>query len=442
MIGGAVEHELELAADGDELPAFPARRRASAAVRTCRPQGSCWRAAASRMRVSVPSMASFGHGAVGGSHRVGQVVGADEDGVDAGDGVDLVGDLDGLDVLGLDDDEDLVVGVLVVLLGRAAVVDGVQAAADRAVAARGVLGRGDDRAGLVGVHDHRRDDPHRAAVEHHLDVLVLAGGDAGQRDAAGVGDGAEHQGGGLDVGVGVLHVDGQPGKPGARHEPRGDDAPQREPGADLNRASSAESHVATASSAGEKREPNPQGRASESSEAQPSGGLRFTFRVPELRADVGVLPDPNFGLGLAAGLRHHAWRFLASGTFWLAQDHEAGPFLGYGAHFGRVSGELSGCRGFRVSGFELAPCLLLSLDDVSARGTGVGISSTSPQTAWLSLGAGLQGLWSLSRGFGLVFGVSFRVPTSRPHFVSEGVGEIFQVGPVALGIVLGCEGRL
>ena len=209
-----------------------------------------------------------------------------------------------------------------------------------------------------------------------------------------------------------------------------------------NRASSAESHVAAASSVAEKREPNPQGRASESGEAQPSGGLRFTFRVPELRADVGVLPDPNFGLGLAAGLRHHAWRFLASGTFWLAQDHEAGPFLGYGAHFGRVSGELSACRGFRVSEFELAPCLLLSLDDVSARGTGVGISSTSPQTAWLSVGAGLQGLWSLSRGFGLVFGVSFRVPTSRPHFVSEGIGEIFQVGPVALGIVLGCEWRL
>jgi hypothetical protein len=205
-----------------------------------------------------------------------------------------------------------------------------------------------------------------------------------------------------------------------------------------NRASSAESQVATASSVAQKQEPNPQGRASDSGEAQPLG-FRFTFRVPELRADVGVLPDPNFGLGLAAGVRHRAWRFLASGTFWLAQDHEVGQLLGYGAHFGRVSGELSGCRGFRFSEFELAPCLLLSLDDVSARGTGVGISSTSPQTAWLSVGAGFQGLWSLSRGVGLVFGVSFRVPTSRPRFVSEGVGEIFQVGPVALGFVLGCE---
>ena len=73
--------------------------------------------------------------------------------------------------------------------------------------------------GLVGVHHHRRDDSHGAAIEDHLDVFVLAGGDAGQGDAAGVGDRREHVRGGLDVGVGVLHVDGQPRKPDPRHEP-------------------------------------------------------------------------------------------------------------------------------------------------------------------------------------------------------------------------------
>ena len=59
------------------------------------------------------------------------------------------------------------------------------------------------------------------------------GRDAGQRDAAGVGDGAEHHGGGLDVGVRVLHVDRQPGESGPRQEPRGDHAAQREPRPDL-----------------------------------------------------------------------------------------------------------------------------------------------------------------------------------------------------------------
>ena len=219
----------------------------------------------------------------------------------------------------------------------------------------------------------------------------------------------------------------------------------------LDRASNAEgravgpeSHAQAISPAAEKLEPNDdQGRASEAGGSKPST-FRFTFRIPELRAELGVFPDPSFGLGLAAGLRHDAWRFLAAATFWLAQDHQAGPFLGYGAHFGRVSSELSGCRGFRLSEFELSPCLLLSLDDVSARATGLGISSANSRTAWLSAGAGFQGLWALNHHVNFVFGVNARVPTSRPRFISNGIGEggaeeIFQVGPAAFGVVLGCE---
>ena len=75
-------------------------------------------------------------------------------------------------------------------------------------------------------------------------------------------------------------------------------------------------------------------------------------------------PDASYGMGLGAGARHDAWRFLISGTFWLSHDYQAGPFLGYGAHFSRVSGELSACHGFRFGSFELAPCVLLTVDDV------------------------------------------------------------------------------
>ena len=179
-------------------------------------------------------------------------------------------------------------------------------------------------------------------------------------------------------------------------------------------------------------------RASDPARSNPTR-WRFAFRVPELRTDLGVLPAPSYGIGLAAGLRHDAWRLLASATFWLGQDYESGPFVGYGAHFGRVSGELSACRGWQFSAIELAPCLLLSLDDVSARGTGVGVSSTNPRIAWLSVGAGFQGLWSLGRSASLVLGVSGRISTSRPRFVSESVGQVAQVGPAAFGVVLGCE---
>src|SRR5207249_11153357 len=108
------------------------------------------------------------------------------------------------DVLGLEDDQDLIVGLAVVVVGGGGEVHRVQAAADGAVASGGVLGRRDDGAGLGGVHDQRRDEAHRSAVEHLLDILMLACRDAGQGDASRVGDGAEHQGGGLNVGVGVL----------------------------------------------------------------------------------------------------------------------------------------------------------------------------------------------------------------------------------------------
>ncbi|HYQ01527.1 MAG TPA: hypothetical protein VER96_22795 [Polyangiaceae bacterium] len=177
------------------------------------------------------------------------------------------------------------------------------------------------------------------------------------------------------------------------------------------------------------------------SDASDSNATRwhFVLSAPELRTDIGALPNAGYGLGFGAGARHDAWRFLISGTFWLAQEYQPGPFVGYGAHFGRMSGELSGCHGFQVAGFELSPCLLFTVDDVAARGTGTGISSSNPRTAWLSVGAGLQGLWSLGRQAALVFGVNGRVATSRPRFVSEGVGEISQVGPAAVGVVLGCE---
>ncbi|HET7543211.1 MAG TPA: hypothetical protein VFK05_25230 [Polyangiaceae bacterium] len=180
------------------------------------------------------------------------------------------------------------------------------------------------------------------------------------------------------------------------------------------------------------------GQEAEADGAQPRRN-RFLLRVPELRTDIGVLPNASYGLGLGVGMRHDAWRFLLSGSLWLAQNYESDEFVGYGAHYGRVSGELSACHGFHMTAFELAPCALVWLDDVAARATGVGVSSTNPRTAWLSLGAGLQGIWSLGRHAALVFGVNGRVATSRPRFVMESVGEISQVGPVALGVALGLE---
>ena len=70
------------------------------------------------------------------AHARGQVVGPDEDGVDAGDGVHRVEVADRVDVLALQDDEEFVVGAGVVLGRRGREVEGMDAAADGAIAPR------------------------------------------------------------------------------------------------------------------------------------------------------------------------------------------------------------------------------------------------------------------------------------------------------------------
>jgi len=166
---------------------------------------------------------------------------------------------------------------------------------------------------------------------------------------------------------------------------------------------------------------------------------RFLLRAPILRSDVGVLPALSYGVGFAAGVRRDSWRFIASGTYWFPQTRDAVILPDYGGRFTRLSAELSACRGSQFASFELSPCLLLALDDVSARGTGLAVESTARRASWFSAGAALDGLWHLDRHAALLLGINARVATSRPRFVSEGIGEIAQIGPAAFGVALGCE---
>ena len=167
---------------------------------------------------------------------------------------------------------------------------------------------------------------------------------------------------------------------------------RREPAArEQSSLERAESHVAAASTVAEKREPNPQGQRVPS-RAQPiRRAFASPFACPSCAPTWACCPIPISALVSRRGFATELGGFWPPERSGSRRITRPGRSLGYGAHFGRVSGELSGCRGFRLSEFELAPCLLLSLDDVSARGTGVGISSTSPRTAWVSRGRWFSG---------------------------------------------------
>ena len=134
----AVGHEPQLAVDGDELPALgDARLRLLDAERVNARRDLVPLAAREDVRERLLERLRRGRLAVGVAHARGQVVRADEDRVDAGHGEDLVGVPHRLDVLALEDDEDLVVGLRVVVGGGGGEVQGVDAAADAARLPRG-----------------------------------------------------------------------------------------------------------------------------------------------------------------------------------------------------------------------------------------------------------------------------------------------------------------
>ena len=229
-------------------------------------------------------------------HRLEEVVGADEKGVDAGDGEDLVGPLDRVDVFGLDDDEDLVVGPLVIRAGVGAKIDGMEETAHGALAERRVAGRGHHRLGFGARVDHRHDDPEGAVVENALDVLGGVEGNAHQRHRPHAAihprkrslrrHGAKRRHGRLDVHRRMLEFDRQPIEADAGEQAGGRRVGEAEPRPDARLATTellpngVPSHRIGARRVGEARTSGLAtcfGRRPERQETIASAAIRLTF---------------------------------------------------------------------------------------------------------------------------------------------------------------------
>src|SRR5262249_57077983 len=109
------------------------------------------------------------------AHAGGQVVGADENRVDAADREDRVGILDRLDMLALQDNEQFVVDVIVIIVGGGSEVQGVHAAAHRPSAERRIAHGGDSVFGFLAAIHHRHDDAVRPVIQYAFDVIVPVG---------------------------------------------------------------------------------------------------------------------------------------------------------------------------------------------------------------------------------------------------------------------------
>ena len=185
-----------------------------------------------------------------------------------------------------------------------------------------------------------------------------------------------------------------------------------------------------------KAEPSPESATSSES----SRRWAVLLRAPTVALDFGPLPEPAFGIGFGVGMRFEAWRIVLAGRVSRGQTLEASTSAGaIGAELDRFAGELATCRGFRSSRFEVAPCLGLALEHLNAQGVGEGITPTSQRATWAALGVGGLAHWYALESLAFFAGVTGYVQFSRPRIVVEGVGELAQLAPVALGATFGAE---
>lgn len=122
------------------------------------------------------------------------------------------------------------------------------------------------------------------------------------------------------------------------------------------------------------------------------------------------------GLGGAAGLSFRRWRFLAEGRLWASQ-HETTSSQGneYDVELKRFTVTARGCRAVFGSFFELAPCLVLSVNHLSASGSGHNLVPATDTATWAAVGIGARARLLIAPWVGLVAGLDGEVELARPE---------------------------
>lgn len=167
---------------------------------------------------------------------------------------------------------------------------------------------------------------------------------------------------------------------------------------------------------------------------------RVLLRAPVVHLDVARLPKPSVGLGAGAGFRYDEWSVGVSGRVYVNQtawSNLATPDAG--AVINRSVLELWTCRGFRSGIGELAPCLSVGLDHVVTRGTGTDVKPQSARSTSVLIGVAGAGKFYLANWLALVATATLGLETARPKLTIGSLGEVQQLGPVAVSLALGPE---
>lgn len=175
-------------------------------------------------------------------------------------------------------------------------------------------------------------------------------------------------------------------------------------------------------------------------EASSQRDWAFLVRAPIFAADVGPLPQPALGIGLGVGMRFRAWAVLLGAQLSREQSISSGLAQpGSGAELRRATGELLVCRGWRWGNLEASPCLGLSVEHVTARGFGDGVSARPRRALWPAPGISAALHWHTLKSLAFFASVSGHLELSRPRLLIQNLGEVRQLGPATLGAAIGLE---
>ena len=166
----------------------------------------------------------------------------------------------------------------------------------------------------------------------------------------------------------------------------------------------------------------------------------LVVRGPVLSADLGPLPSPALGVGVGIGIRYEAWAVLLTGHLSREQTFSAlGPDGPFGAELERATASSSAAVGGVGTGSEIAPCVGVAFEHVTARGFGVGVSPQARRAFWPAPGAGAVAYWYALESLAFFAAVSGYLELSRPRLVIEDLADVRQLAPAAVVSSLGLE---
>lgn len=167
--------------------------------------------------------------------------------------------------------------------------------------------------------------------------------------------------------------------------------------------------------------------------------FRLLLAVPLVALSIGPQHEPLWGPALGAGVGWERYRVYAEGKRWTSRNATATREPENGARLQQYTLSLRACRSLGGERFELSPCALVSLQHLSAEGTGSHIAPQAPSATWAAAGVGLRARYLAASWLGFVAGVDGEAQFSRPAVELGGVGSVERLSWLGATFAVGAE---